>query len=189
MPTQYLPKRNGVSFSVAHAEAMETGTIKRAMLETFELRHPGFMQDGASYVPRIVNGYSDFTATLEADAVSDPGATVLFTAVKVEATGPDESDAGEAPSVAIAIDGVSELLAEQLNYAAASFVPVLMTIRVYASDDPSAPAMLPVTTMTLRDVVVGEVRVTARAVFFDPTNQAFPRKEYTRIEYPGLSAR
>ena len=159
------------------------------MLETFELRHPGFRQDGAPYVPRIVNDHANLTATLEADAPVDAGQAVLFTACGVEASGPDETDSGEAPAISISIDGVSSLLADQLDYAATSLDPVLMTIRIYASDDTSAPAVLPVTTMTLRDVVVTETRVTARAVLFDATNQIFPRAEYTRAQYPGLSAR
>lgn len=189
MATAYTPPRNGVLFSVAYAEAIETANIKYAMLETFELHHPAFMQDGAHYVPRIVNDYVNFNAVLESTAIANPGEAVDFIACTVDATGPDESDSGAAPAVSISIDGVSSILAQQLDLATAALDPVLMTIRIYASNDPSAPAVLPVTTMTLRDVVVGETRVTARAVYFDATNQPFPRGEYRRSTHPGLSAR
>ena len=189
MATAYLPPRNGVTFSVAYAEAIETATVKRVMLETFELHHPAFLQDGVHYVPRVVNDFQDFNCVLEATAIANPGEAVTFTACAVDASGPDETESGEAPSVSISIDGVSSILAKQLDLATAALDPVRMTLRIYASDDPSAPAVLPVITMTLRDVVVGETRVTARALFFDATNQTFPRGEYTRAKHPGLSAR
>ena len=43
--------------------------------------------------------------------------------------------------------------------------------------------------MTLREVLVTDTRVTAKAVFYDPSNRGFPRQEYTADLYPGLSAR
>ena len=63
------------------------------------------------------------------------------------------------------------------------------TERIYASDDLSGPAVTPVLTMTLRDVVVTDTRVTAKAVFYDPSNRGFPKQEYTTAQYPGLTAR
>ena len=43
--------------------------------------------------------------------------------------------------------------------------------------------------MTLRDVQVTDTKVTARAVFYDPSNRGFPRQEYSTALYPGLTAR
>ena len=189
MPT-YHPPINGVAFSAAYAEAIATARIDRVMLATYELRHPSFVDSlGALYAIRIVNDHADLTATLEATAPVDPSMAVLFTALPVEVSGPDESDSGQTPAITFAIDGVSQLLVQQLDYALATLVPVTVTERLYASDDLSGPAVTPVLTMTLREVFVTDTRVTAKAVFYDPSNRGFPRQEYTADLYPGLSAR
>lgn len=188
MPTM-LPARHGVSFSEAYAEAIAVAPVGRVMFETLELRHSGFFDsNGAPYAIRIVNDHTNLRATLEAGAPLDASMEVEFVGLPIEVSGPDETDSGEAPSITIAIDGVSQHVVGQLDAAVQTLEPVLLTLRLYASDDTSGPAMLPVLTMTLRDVVVGETRITARATFFDPTNRAFPRAEYLAAQYPGLAA-
>lgn len=190
MPT-FNPAVNGVAFSVAYNEAIATARVDRVMLATYELRHPAFVDPvtGLLYAARIVNDYADLVATLEASAPLNPSTAVTFTALPVEVSGPDESDSGATPSITIAIDGVSQLLVQQLDQAITTLVPVTVTERIYASDDLSGPATTPVLTMTLRDVIVTDTRVTAKAVFYDPSNVGFPRREYTSAEYPGLTAR
>lgn len=189
MPT-LNPAVNGVQFSAAYAEAIATAPIDRVMLACYELRHSAFLDEfGAAYAPRIVNDHADFTATLEATAPLNPSTAVLFKALPVEVSGPDESDSGQTPAITIAIDGVSQLLVQQLDYALASLEPVQLTERIYASDDPSGPAVMPVLTMVLRDVQVTDTRVTAKAVFFDASNRGFPRQEFTPLLYPGITAR
>jgi len=188
MPTYQTPV-NGVSFSKAYAEAMAIAPVSRVMLATYELRHPSFVDNGAAYAIRIVNDYQDLTATLESTAPVNPSIAVLFKALPVEVSGPDENDGGQTPAISFAVDGVSQLLVQQLDYALATLVPVTITERIYASDDLTAPAVTPVLTMTLRDVQVTDTRVTAKAVFYDPSNRGFPRQEYTSAQYPGLTAR
>lgn len=180
---------NGVSFSEAYAEAIVTARVDRVMLATYELRHPAFTENGSTYAIRIVNDHADLTAKLEATAPVNANTFVLFTALPVEVSGPDESDSGSAPAIMFAIDGVSQILVKQLDYALSTLVPVTVTERIYASDDLTGPAVTPVLTMTLRDVKVTDTRVTARAVFYDPSNRGFPKQEYTQPNYPGLSAR
>lgn len=183
MPT-YLPKRNGVSLSVAYAEAATRAPISRVMVATYELRHVSF-----DAPIRIVNDFQNFSAYLENDAPANAGELVEFTALPVEVSGPDETDSNEAPTIQVAIDGVSRQLAGQLDAAVQSFDLIYVTERIYASDDNAAPAVLPVLHLVLRDVEVNERRVTGRASFYDPSNRGFPKKEYTPSQYPGLSAR
>lgn len=190
MPT-FNPPLNGASFSAAYAEAIAVAPISRVMLPTYELRHPGFIDPatGLLYAVRIVNDHADLLARLEAGAPIDAGTYVTFSALPVEVSGPDESDSGQTPAITFAVDGVSQLLVQQLDYALATLIPVTVTERIYASDDLTGPAVTPVLTMTLRDVVVTDTRVTAKAVFYDPSNVGFPRQEYTQSQYPGLQAR
>lgn len=182
MPT-YLPSRGGVLLSEAYAEAAARARLDRVMLATYELRHSSFT------AVRIVNDYQNFTGTLEATAPVDPGAAVEFIALPIQISGPEEGDNNEAPAISITIDNVSRILAEQLDLAVASLEPIYITERIYASDEPEAPAVLPVLTLVLREAEVSENRVTARAAFYDPTNRGFPKQEYTTELYPGLSAR
>lgn len=177
--------------SEAFAEAISIARVDRVMLPTYELRHPSFIDPatGATYAVRIVNNQEDLVAKLEATAPMDAGAYVTFTALPVEVSGPDETDSGTTPAISFAVDGVSQLLVQQLDYALATLVPVTVTERIYASDDLSGPAVSPVLTMTLRDVVVTDTRVSANAVFYDPSNVGFPKQEYTTDQYPGLQAR
>ena len=189
MPTM-LPARNGVAFSAAYAEALTVAPVTRAMLETLEFRHSQFKDaTGALFAARIVNDHQDLTATLEAGAPMNPGVSVLFSACPVRTEGLDELPGAQASTFKIAVDGVSQLLVQQLDYATLTLEPVLMTLRTFASDDTSGPAFLPVVTLVLRDVRVTETRVTAAALVYDPNNRGFPRQEYTSALYPGLSAR
>lgn len=76
-----------------------------------------------------------------------------------------------------------------MDLAAQSMERITLVERIYASDDPSAPAIMPPMRLTLRDVQVGETVVTAEAGYADPANRGFPSRDYLAREYPGLSAR
>lgn len=184
--TTYLDPVNGSKISEAYAEAMSSAPITRVMLATYELRHPNFIENGVVTPIRIVNDFVNIVAQLEAAAPVDANTYVTFTAMPVDVTGPDEGDTGSVPALQIQIDGVSGHLAEQLDAALLSATSVSVTERMYASDDLDGPARLPAITMILRSVIVGDVTVSASASFYDPSNNSFPRKEYTEAEYPGL---
>lgn len=186
----YSAARHGVTFSQAYEEAMAMAKLDYVMIDCYELRHSGFKNaDGTLYVPRIANNYDDVVATLEGDAPANPGETVTFIALPVTAGGMDESDSGQAPALTISFDGVSPLIVQQLDYALDGLEPIQISVRIYASNDFTAPAFLPVLHLTLRDVSISETKVTARATFYDPSNHGFPKQEFTQRRYPGLSSR
>lgn len=182
----YLPAVNGSKVSQAYAEAMASPPITRVMLATYEFRHPLFLENGVVTPIRIVNDFVDIQVRLEADAPFNASTVVVFTALPVTITGPEEGDTSSVPSISLVIDGVSGHISEQLDAALLSASVVHVTERVYASDALEAPARLPVITMILRAIVVGDVTVSAQASFYDPSNNSFPRKEYTPGEHPGL---
>ena len=177
MPS-YLDAQHGVSLSEAYAEAAAAAPVHRVMLATYELSHPWFEQP-----LYIVNDFDPFMATLETSE------EVQFVPCPVEVVGPEESDAQKAPTVSVRIDGVSTFIAQQMDLAAQSMAKITLVERIYASDDPSAPAIMPPLRLTLRDVQVGETTVTAEAGFADHVNRGFPSRDYLAREYPGLSAR
>lgn len=189
MPT-YLPAINGLRVSQAYAEAMASAPITRVMVSTYEFNHPDFVDEhGANEAIRIVNEYTDMSFTLESTAPMNPSATVLFTAVPCRVSGPNESDGGEVQGLSLEVDGASGEIAKQLDRALNSPIPVTVMERIYASDDTSGPAQLPIIPMTLRNVSVGDVTVTANPTFFDASNNSFPRTEYSKAAYGGLASR
>lgn len=174
----YLDARHGVTLAQAYAEAAASAPLERSIVYTYELTHPSFTERIC-----IVNGFDNVTANIET------GERVEFVACPVQIVPPSESDAAETPTIDVAIDGVSAIVAEQLEAAAMAHEMIQMTERVYVSDDLTAPAVLPPLCLTLQNVSVTATRVTASARFTDPINRAFPRKDYLAREYPGLMAR
>lgn len=183
MPT-YLPPRKGVTFSEAYAEAAAYAPVRRAMINTYELWHPTLPEPA-----RIVNQFEDVIATLEADAPRDAGMPVLFMASVVSASRSEESDEAATPSVDVVIDNVSGLLSDALRLARESDVPWQLIERVYASDDLSGPAQLPVLVLTFTDSTMDGTTAILKASYGDPVNVAVPRITYTPAEYPGLTVR
>jgi len=185
--TTYLDPVNGSRISQAYAEAMSSAPITRVMVATYEFRHPNFLEGGVVTPIRVVNDFTNIRAKLESAAPVGADTFVEFTAMPVSVNGPEEGDTSSVPSLSINVDGVSGHIAEQLDEALLSATPVEVTERIYASDDLTAPARMPPITMILRTINVTDVTVSAQASFYDPANNAFPRKEYTLAEHPGLS--
>jgi Domain of unknown function (DUF1833) len=179
----YLDALHGVSLSEALAEAAAVAPIGRVMLHTFELRHP------ALPAPiRIVNDHADLLATLEADAPLDAGTEVEFLACPVQITRPEESASAQAPSITLSVDNVSGAVSDALKLARGSLALWEVTERVYASDDTSAPAILPPLTLTMVSAGISATSVTITAAFGDPVNVSVPAIAFNRVEYPGLDA-
>lgn len=192
MPT-YLPSRLGLSHSEAIAEAYASATAGDPVLLTLEVSHPAFSEPA-----RVVNDFRDLTATLEATAPYNPSTAVLFSAVPFRYTKPEQTaesaNAGAPAAVGIEIDNVSGYIAELLIQAKESMEPVTVIEREYLPSDTSAPHVVPVTVMTMSNIVIGVETVRANLSFGDLTNRKFPAKVYQedagtwpRTEY-GFSA-
>lgn len=186
----YLDPLQGVSLSEAAAEAAAIAPIARAMLDTLEFYRSTFVdENGNPGAARVVCDKQDLLATLEDDATVDGSEEVLFRAVGLRVTKPAENESGQAPTFQIELDGVSLHLIELLDQDLDSGEPVVMTHRVYASDDTSAPAVLPVLRMQVLSAVCDEGTARITCAFGDPINAGFPRVGYTRLQHPGLAAR
>lgn len=177
MPT-YLDQQHGVTLSEAYAEAAAMAPVQRVMLATYALLHPAWEEP-----IYVVNDFQDFEARLET------GQMVTFVGCPVDVVPPEESELGKAPTISVRIDGVSGHIKRQLDLAVGTLDRITLVERIYASDDPSAPAVMPPLVLTLRSVLVGETVVTAEAGFSDPINRGFPARDYLAREYPGLAAR
>lgn len=186
----YLDPLAGVSLSEAAAEAAAIAPIARVMLDTLEFIRSTFVDDnGNPSAGRVVCDKQDLLANLEADAPLNALEEVLFKAVALRIVKPPENESGQSTTFTIEIDGVSGEIADMLDEDLESSEPVVMIHRVYASDDTTAPAVMPPLRIEVLGATVTETGVQITCGFWDPVNTGFPSVSYTRLMYPGLAAR
>jgi hypothetical protein len=170
-----------VTEAVREAYASRTGDV---ILNTIELRHPAFLEEGQPVALRFVADGADQTLLLEADAPMDPGASVVFTAMPFGFTPPsDEEDA--VPQVKIWIDNVSSEVAKHLEEAVKVRHPIEMTWREYVEGHASPQQRLD--GIDLSNVKVTATRATATARLNDWPDRLFPAKVYDRETYRTLA--
>lgn len=186
MPT-YADPENGLSLSEALLEAATYAPVSRVMLITYELWHPSMTSP-----VRVVVDHAPLTATLEADAPRNPGASVSFIPCNVTYERPVESDDGRAPEMSLRIDNVTGLISDALRRARLSDVPAVrdatwdLIERQYASDDTTGPAILPVFKVKLTRVTRNDTSAVFTAAYRDSVNFSIPAITFTPESYSGL---
>ncbi len=186
MPT-YLDAENGLSLSEALLEAATYAPVSRAMLNTFELWHASM-----SAPVRVVVDEQPLSAVLEADAPRNPGEDVVFMASRVTHEIPEESDQAQSPEIILRVDNVTGYIADALRIARSHTDPAIrdspwqLIERVYASDDLTAPHILPVFKVTVRRIVMQGPTAVLTAAYRDSVNTSIPAITFTPERYPGL---
>jgi hypothetical protein len=177
MPTTFSPAVHGVTMSEALREAATYAPVDRVVMATYEFVHSSF-----STRALVVAEHSDLLAK------DEDGIDCTFKALAgLRSEGFEESDQAATPTLRLQMDGVSSILIDKLDQALLSLEPVWVIERVYVSDDLTTPALLPPARAIVRSGTVTETRVSLEVGFGDPANQPFPRKVYTRAQYPGLA--
>lgn len=182
MPTYDDPRR-GVQYSDALLEAAFVAPTSRAMLETFEIFQEDATPSGAIY---LVANPVDFDATKESTADRDPSTEVTFMAAPIAADPLDEDDSSEAPEQALRLSNVSGLVSDAVRLSRGSLTPWELIERLYASDDPTGPAMLPVLSLLVSKVRTTATEAQLTASYGDPSNVSIPALKFRRAEYPTL---
>lgn len=175
--------RRGLSYSEALLEAAAVAPTGVAMLETFEIYHPDGTPAGALY---LVANPEDFAATKESTADRDPSTEVTFVAAPIVSDKQDESDTAEAPMKALRLSNVSGIASAALRLARGSLEPWQIIERLYASNDPAGPAMLPVLSLLIERASIVAAEVAFTAGYGDPSNVSVPAIKFRRTEYPTL---
>lgn len=173
--------RKGVTLTEAFQEAAAIAPIGRAMLYAYELRHPTLAEPF-----RFVNDKAPLTATLEADAPSNPGEEVEFIACPLQLEQPEESDTAASPTVTLARSDVAGILKPAFDAARGSLDEWVLIERVYASDDTSRLAKTPPQAFELSKFEIAGAAGRLTASFDDDANIAIPALRFKRSEYPGL---
>ena len=183
----YLPEENGLTLSEALAEAAYAAPITRAMLTTYELWHASM-----SAPVRVVVDEQPLSAVLEADAPRNPGEDVVFLASRVTHEIPEESDQAQSPEIILRVDNVTGYIADALRTARNQTDPAIrdspwqLIERVYASDDTTAPHILPVFKTSVRRIVMQGPTAVLTAAYRDSVNTSIPAITFTPESYPGL---
>ncbi|MCV0426200.1 MAG: DUF1833 domain-containing protein [Roseibium sp.] len=153
------------------------------ILETIELRHPAFLEEGSPIALRFVADGADHDLLLEADAVMNPGEVVTFAAMPFGLTPPSDEES-TVPEVKFWVDNVSSDVHEHLQEAVRVRSPVYVTWREYVVGQ-SGPQQS-VDGIELRKVKVTSTRATATARPGNWSDRLFS-KIYDKETYPTLS--
>lgn len=174
--------RRGVTLAEALQEAAAIAPINRRMIYAYELWHPTL-----SAPIYFANDNADLAASIEITAARNPGTEVTFVSCPLAVTRPEEGDQPESPKLTLSRPDLAGLLKPLLDAARGSTVPWVLIERLYASDDLSAPAMLPPLQVELTEVDVVGSQVQMAASFDDDGTLAIPAITFRRAEYPGLA--
>lgn len=174
--------RRGVTLSEALQEAAAIARINRRMVYAYELWHPTL-----SAPVYFVNDNADLSAFIESTAARNPSTEVLFVSCPLARTQPEEGDQPESPKLALSRPDLAGLLKPLLDAARGSTIAWVLIERLYASDDLSAPAMLPPLQVELTSVDIVGSQVQIAASFDDDGTLAIPAITFRRTEYPGLA--
>lgn len=148
---------------------------------TLQLSNPNFEDDDGNPADHFLVGETlvPLTATLET------GTQATFLPIAFGYRYPEKGVKGR-EDLKITIDGVSQLIARQLDLAAeGQHAPIYCTYREFVSSDLSAPQIQH--HMILVNPQVSEMRVTATAVYSDAVNKQFPSTIRKVENYPGLA--
>ena len=142
--------RRGVTLTQALQEAPASAPLIPVILYCYE-RCPPPPAEPVYFATDV----ADFDASIEATADRNAATEVTFIACPMEIPRPEESDTAESPKITLSRPDVAGLLKGKLDAARAYAVPRVPWViieRVYASDDPSIPAMLPPLAFELTNV-------------------------------------
>lgn len=199
--------------SQAIREAYASAPSNVVILDTLEIWHPSFVEDGVPKPIFVVRNYEDtatwidlggaeveevldaieekdrkqigLVARLEATALRLAGQMVPFVAYAFDVERPP-IDTAPLPEITLTIDNVSREISQKVEEAATSQASITVTYREYISTDIDGPQLDPPITFTLSNVSVSPVKISGKARIRDIGNKLFPAKTYTAKRFPGL---
>ena len=175
------------TLSEALKEAYASAPSDITILHTLELRHPAFIDEqGRKTAIRVVRDNVSHKCALESSAPLDAGKTVEFAAMAFDLELPPVETI-PVPEITVTLDNVSTEIVQYLDQAIETQDMIEMTYRPYLSNDLSCPQMDPPITLTITNISVDVLKITATARMMDIGNKSFPSENYTVKKYPGLS--
>jgi hypothetical protein len=154
-----------------------TAPVARTYIETLSLYHPSM--PATQYITNQANGW---TGTLE------DGTTIqVFTFLPFYVVPPQAAGEGQV-SLQVAIDNADRVLMDELeNIAKTPTSPIILTYRVYLSDDTVTVQNDPPLVLDIMSVTATQFIITFEAGLTNLRNKPFPSKLYTVDKFPGLA--
>lgn len=177
--TTYQAAVHGVEMTWERLEAAFVAPLRRPMLHALELYHP------LSGRHRFVCDDVDQSLRLEATAPADAGLYVDWIGAPLVINEPGQGDTKKT-EFSISLDGVGGLMEIELAKTRESLEPWILTGRLYAADDRSKPAQLPVEVLMLDSVTKVGAAVLLKADLSNSFNINVPGLTFKRSEHPGL---
>ena len=169
------------TLSAAIKEAYASAPCDDIIYHTLEIYHSAF-----DAPIRVVRDSTDLTATLEATAPRNPGASVSFIGYPFDIVPPDTQTEGM-PSCVIEIDNVSREILGNIELAMGSSEVITVIYRQFLSSAlASGPENDPPLTLTVMAITANVFRIRATCGFSDLVNKKFPSVKYTLEQFPGL---
>lgn len=170
------------TYSEALQEAFAGHRPTEVIYNTIELDHPDFTEPA-----RLVQGYADITARMEADAPRNPGELVQYVAADWDFVFPTVAE-NQTSEFKLTFDNVSREISDALRLASESQHPVTVRFRMYLDGNLTVgPETDPPFEMEIRDAEAGIYTVEATASMEDIVNAAFSRLIYTTSSNPSLA--
>ena len=147
-----------------------------------------------SYVYDALEAYSTYTPLSKIYIVKDRKSwdltleteeTVTFEPVPFTYTLPTKGDA-KLPELTVSICDIDRRVSSFIERARASLQPIYVTLRIYLSNDTTAPQNDPPLVLELTDSTSNKIDTTIRASVADIVNKSFPNERYTRTRFPNL---
>lgn len=183
-----------MSWTEAIEEARASAPADVFELETIEILHPAFVddEDNPDSV-RLVLDDRDWELELEPDAPLNGGQSVTFSkaAMRIERPAQEEGTLGE---VRLSFDNVPRAYMPYLDAAAQVRATAQLILRVWLADrdletgaySAEGPPAEILRGLTIRGVQITGRSVTATARFLDLLNLGFPRRIFSREDFPAL---
>jgi Domain of unknown function (DUF1833) len=181
-------------WSAALAEAYSSAPADDFVISTLELLHPAFVdsEDNADSI-RIALDNREWDLTYEEDAPLFAGQTKTFEPLAMQITLPEQSESSFG-TLNLSLDNVPRTIWPKLQLAAKVRASAMVIYREWVAvrdtgtgvySVANAPDMI-INQLTMRMVTATQLRLEGSATFVDLLNKAFPRRTFSREDFPGL---
>lgn len=181
-------------WTTALQEAYASAPADEYVISTIELIHPAFVDelDAADSI-RVALDTRDWDLTLEVTAPLFGGETKTFSALAMQVSLPEQTE-GTLGTLTLALDNVPLSIWPQLQAAARIRASAQVIYREWVAIldvdtgayTPSATPDLIIDQLTMKVVTASLLRLEGQASFVDLLNKNFPRRRFSRDDFPGL---
>jgi len=181
-------------WTAALAEAYASAPADDYVVQTLELLHPAFVDgDNNADSVRVALDDRDWDLTYEDDAPLFGGETKTFSSLAMTVTLPEQTDSSFG-SLSMAIDNVPRSIWPKLQAAARVRASAMVIYREWVAIrnpstgvyTPSAAPDMKIDQLTMKVVTATLLRLEGSASFVDLLNAQFPRRKFSRDDFPGL---